>query len=362
MTFVQHSYAIKTNERPCHSPAFTLIEVLVVVAIIAILAAILIPSLQIARLQAKIASCKANCKQIATITVTYKAEYKGYVPVLFNYGGLVEEGRFNVPNPFAARTTWLPVAFHSYDNGTKNMTRIKVSNETATKLKAGESIYFNPQEGWSIPKRQDFENRIMPKYYLCPFIREKGDGLMYTGTTNMLGQQCLAYEWRGKHSSYHTWCWEGRIVCGKAATSSTTNPGGEYWKDDRCGASVEFCMTDGRPKYSVLSWNRVRMDDRVDYTAPPGFILITAGGGNISSIKDTIENSHRDWNVQDAQRQRAGSLSEVTVLHCIQGQSMGYHFSVMNKGSHRTSQGGGTVVAFADSHVEWVKGTQVGWQ
>ncbi|MHC4443734.1 MAG: prepilin-type N-terminal cleavage/methylation domain-containing protein [Planctomycetota bacterium] len=63
--------------------AFTLIELLVVVAIIALLAAILIPSLQRAREQAKIASCKANSKQIATITATYQAEYKGYVPILF---------------------------------------------------------------------------------------------------------------------------------------------------------------------------------------------------------------------------------------------------------------------------------------
>jgi len=121
-------------------------------------------------------------------------------------------------------------------------------------------------------------------------------------------------------------------------------------------------MTDGRPKYSVLSWNRVRMNDRVDYEAPPGFILITGGGGNLSAIKDTIENSHRKWTMQDAQRQRAGSLSEATVIHCIQGQTMGYHFSVWNKGNHRSTLGGGTNAAFADTHVEWVKGTQIGWQ
>ena len=62
------------NQQP--KRAFTLIEVLVVVAIIALLAAILIPSLQRAREQAKIVSCKANCKQIAGITATYQAEYK----------------------------------------------------------------------------------------------------------------------------------------------------------------------------------------------------------------------------------------------------------------------------------------------
>ncbi|MHC4676442.1 MAG: hypothetical protein ACYTBZ_28470, partial [Planctomycetota bacterium] len=195
-----------------------------------------------------------------------------------------------------------------------------------------------------------------------PFIREKGDGLIFAGTTSMLGQQCDTYEWQGRHSSYHTWMWEGRIVRGYPATSSVTEPGGEYWRNDRCGPSVKYCMTDGRPKYSVLSWNRVRMDDRVAYTAPPGFILISGGGGNIPVIKNTIENSHRKWSVQDAQRQRAGSLSEVTVLHCIQGQTMGYNFTVWNKDNHRTTQGGGTVASFADTHIEWVEGTQIGWQ
>ena len=32
-----------------------------------------------------------------------------------------------------------------------------------------------------------------------------------------------------------------------------------------------------------------------------------------------------------------------------------------NIGSHRTGQGGGTNVIFADTHVDWVRGAQVGW-
>jgi len=347
----------KRNSKLCtmsyQKQAFTLIEVLVVVAIIALLLAILIPSLQSAREQAKIACCTANCKQIATITTIYQAEYKGYVPVIFNYGGLVQEDYLN---GYSARSNWISVAFHAYDKGTKNLAGMQVSQ--GTQLMAGESAFFKPQERWSVAKRQDFEDRVIPKYYICPFVREKGGGLINTGTTHMLGQQCKTYEWRGKHNSYHPWMWEGRIVRGYPATSSSLKPDGEFWRNDLCGHTVKYCKTDGRPKYSVLSWNRVHMASRCKYTPPPGFI----DGYGSEATRERIENSHRKWSAQDAQRQRSGSLSDVTVLHCIQGQTLGYHFKVWNKDSHRSNQGGGTVTVFADSHVGWVKGTQIGWQ
>jgi len=39
---------------------------------------------------------------------------------------------------------------------------------------------------------------------------------------------------------------------------------------------------------------------------------------------------------------------------------LGYRMT--NPNSHRRIQGGGTNVIFTNAHVEWVKGTQVGWQ
>ena len=58
----------------------------------------------------------------------------------------------------------------------------------------------------------------------------------------------------------------------------------------------------------------------------------------------------------------AASLSDVTVFYCMQGMSMGTGRQIRNEGSHRSGGRGGTIAAFADTHVEWVPGLQIGWQ
>jgi prepilin-type N-terminal cleavage/methylation domain-containing protein/prepilin-type processing-associated H-X9-DG protein len=68
----------------CFTPAFTLVELLVVVGIIAILAGLLLPALARARAEARSVQCKSNLRQIGLGLVLYTQQNNGYVVPSYN--------------------------------------------------------------------------------------------------------------------------------------------------------------------------------------------------------------------------------------------------------------------------------------
>lgn len=321
------------SDRRVRRLGFTIVEILAVVAIISLLMAILIPSLSRAREQARIASCAANNKQVASILANYQTEFNNHVPVIFNYDA-------NEVYKSTARHTWLSVALYRYSKAVG-----------AARLPAD----FNPDERWDNKKRNDYQLRLLDDFWVCPFVRDKGPSDRRDSSMVIKGKQgertYSVYEWDGWYETYHTFLWQD-IIRNRVAKNDAAN----LHPNDPVGSANNYAAGDGRPKYTVLTFNRANTDD-TEFPMRGGEQLPKSGGVPVTSL----HLKHRQWSDDDAQRYRGGSLSDMTTIYCNQGTHMGLDASYRSPNSHMRSEGPGTNAAFADTHVEWVKGTQIGW-
>ena len=86
------------------SPAFTLVELLVVIGIIAALIGILLPVLSGVQSRGRDIKCQSNLRQIVQGLLMYASENKGYFP----YGFYWEHSNNDLPDPWDPGNNWKP--------------------------------------------------------------------------------------------------------------------------------------------------------------------------------------------------------------------------------------------------------------
>lgn len=88
---MRHSFR-RWEKAALPNPAFTLVELLVVIAVIAILAALLLPALAKAKASAQTAACKSNLRQLGIALQLYVDDYQKYPSngSIFQGGGFLD--------------------------------------------------------------------------------------------------------------------------------------------------------------------------------------------------------------------------------------------------------------------------------
>jgi prepilin-type N-terminal cleavage/methylation domain-containing protein len=105
---LDHGIATLEEKHLTSRPAFTLVELLVVIGIIAVLVAILLPALNRAREQANLIDCQSRLRQMGQALGIYATEHNGFLP----YGDIRYDPTSttpwlaNAPAPNSAEFSW----------------------------------------------------------------------------------------------------------------------------------------------------------------------------------------------------------------------------------------------------------------
>ncbi|AQQ70972.1 PilD-dependent protein PddA [Limihaloglobus sulfuriphilus] len=303
------------NRFPQLKYGFTLIELLVVISIIALLMAILMPALSKVRNSAKVLTCKANSKQIATLVTLYRTDNEAKVPVVLN----IWAANYAPPKGYM-----MSMALKDY---------------------AGIGL----PEGWNErsfffggPGRvSQYYQKYLPKFFVCPFNRGKNlDNTKLWKESGLIeydGRNYKNYILETYAETYLTHLWPKK-------------------KNDEIGLTTSS-PPDGIRKFGVLNW--------WDYSSAP-----KNSAGIPSPLQNYTKLKPANWSKIDLHRSRANSMADATIFYCGAGEFMGSDgvivngtttgVAFMNYKSHSQGKSGGTNAAMGDMHIEWVKGTQIG--
>jgi prepilin-type N-terminal cleavage/methylation domain-containing protein/prepilin-type processing-associated H-X9-DG protein len=282
---------------------FTLVELLVVIAIIAVLMAILIPALSNVKNQAKVLSCAVNAKQIGAVMEVYQSDNDGCVPVMRN--------KFTQIN---AKSAYLSIPFRNYSGKT-----VKIPG------------YLDPDLDWDRDMLFEYVRKYLPDFYICPFARGKSEvtvphdaGTVVIGTVRRIN-----YVSTGRMDSYCTWIWPRPKDY-------------DFWPGDH-----PWGPPNGYDKYENVVWHNAGSPDGFadePYTC----------AANQQTCDTWMQSNPRRFSIQPR-------ISKRLALHCATGElDESVAERIINYGSHKKGNRGGTNVVFGDSHVEWVQGSQIG--